>query len=139
MVVLDTARPEHATALDRLDSDQVAWLTTVSESGTPQSTPVWFLWEDGAALVFSQPDTPKVRNVSRNPGTGLHLNSDKGGGHVVALEGTIAVGDEPDAETLARYVAKYRGGLASLGMSGEQFRASYSVPLRFTPARVRAW
>ncbi|HZI98574.1 MAG TPA: pyridoxamine 5'-phosphate oxidase family protein [Actinomycetales bacterium] len=103
------------------------------------SSPVWFLWDAGTALVFSQPDTAKTRNLARNPSAGLHLNSDETGGHVVALEGTMAAGDEPDAETLARYLDKYRRGLGSLGMSDEQFRASYSVPLWFTPGRARVW
>lgn len=54
--------------LDRLRSEQHIWLTTVSGSGAPQPSLVWFLWRDDSVLIFSRPDTPKVRAIRHNPG-----------------------------------------------------------------------
>jgi len=33
---------------------------------------VWFLWNDGSILLYSQPDTPKLRNIAANPRVALH-------------------------------------------------------------------
>jgi hypothetical protein len=37
----------------------------------------------------------------------------------------------------AAYLAKYREGIAGIGMSPEQMAAEYSAALRITPTRVR--
>jgi len=46
MTILSQEKPAHAAAAARLQTEPVIWLTTVTPSGQPQSTPVWFLWED---------------------------------------------------------------------------------------------
>ncbi len=46
MTILDQGKPAHAAAAGRLQSEPIIWLTTVTPSGQPQSTPVWFLWQD---------------------------------------------------------------------------------------------
>lgn len=38
---------EASAALDeRLRTEDIAWITTVTADGQPQSSPVWFLWDD---------------------------------------------------------------------------------------------
>ena len=46
MTILDQARPAHAAAAGRLQSEPIIWLTAVTPSGQPRSTPVWFLWQE---------------------------------------------------------------------------------------------
>ncbi len=41
MTILDPDKPKHAAADGRLASEPIIWLTTVTPSGQPQSTPVW--------------------------------------------------------------------------------------------------
>jgi hypothetical protein len=48
MTILDPDKPKHAAADGRLKSESIIWLTTVTPSGQPQSTPVWFLWQEPA-------------------------------------------------------------------------------------------
>jgi hypothetical protein len=43
MTILNAENPAHAAA-GRLRAEPIIWLTTVTRSGQPQSTPVWFLW-----------------------------------------------------------------------------------------------
>ena len=50
-------------ALKRLQDEQVIWLSTTSPNGTPQPSPVWFVWKDDRVLIYSQPDTPKIRGI----------------------------------------------------------------------------
>ena len=132
---------EVTAALDqRLRTEDIAWITTVTADGQPQSSPVWFLWDDGEFLVYAQPRSPKVRNIRVHPEVSLHLNSDDRGGRVVTFEASarLAAG-QPPVHQAAAYLAKYREGIAGIGMSPEQMAAEYSTALRITPTRVRVY
>ena len=129
-----------SAAEKRLRSDQIAWLTTVSPSGMPQSSPVWFLWDGETFLIYSQPNKPKVRNVESHPKVSLHLDGDGRGGNIVTIEGTARIdGDVPPADTIAAYAEKYAAGIRRLGMDAARFAADYSVAIRISPLRARAW
>ncbi|TLF82479.1 TIGR03667 family PPOX class F420-dependent oxidoreductase [Nocardia cyriacigeorgica] len=138
--LIDPTTEFGAKVAQRLDSEQVVWLTTVGPSGTPQPNPVWFLWRDGEFLLFSQPDRPKLRNIARNPRVSLNLNSTDTGGDVAVFTGTARVEEAtPTPEEIEAYVAKYTEGLVSISMTREQFFAEYSVPVRITPDRLRGF
>jgi PPOX class probable F420-dependent enzyme len=132
---------EASAALDeRLHTEAVAWITTVTPGGQPQSSPVWFLWDEGVFVVYAQPHSWKVRNARTNPKVSLHLNSDEQGGEVVTFEGLAEVLDgHPQAHETPAYLAKYRDGIASIGMTPQQMGAEYATALRITPARVRVY
>jgi PPOX class probable F420-dependent enzyme len=134
---IDTSTPFGARAARRLREDRLAWLTTVSSSGTPQPTPVWFLWEDGSILLYSKPDTPKLRNIARSPRVALNLDGDGRGGDIVVLTGELRVSDDPPADVVPAYVAKYETLIAGHGWTPSSFAADYSVPLRFEPRALR--
>ena len=75
-------------AARRLREDVLAWLTTVDRRGTPQPVPVWFLWDGGTSiLVYSRPDTPKLRSIEGNPRVSLHLDGNGRGGDIVVCLG----------------------------------------------------
>ena len=65
---LDRSSAFQARVYDQLRHDPIVWLTTVSPTGQPQPSPVWFMW-DGAdkIIIYSKPDAPKVRNISGGP------------------------------------------------------------------------
>jgi PPOX class probable F420-dependent enzyme len=124
-------------ALSRLGAEQIVWLSTTSANGTPLPTPVWFLWHDDTVLIYSQPDTAKVKAILRNGRVALNFNSDEHGGNVVILKGTAEiVSNGPAANEVPAYVEKYAGGMASLNMPPEQFAAEYSQMIRVTPDRL---
>ena len=124
---------------ERLDGELVAWMTTVSPSGQPQTSPVWFLVQDEVLVVYSLASTPRTRNVAANPKVCLNLNSPPVGGELVMIEGTAEIVEDggPAFEDRA-YVDKYRGPMADLGMTPESFSADYPVRLHVTPTRLRA-
>jgi PPOX class probable F420-dependent enzyme len=138
--VLDLSSEASAAVAERLRTEGIAWITTVTPGGQPQSSPVWFLWADDEFLVYAQPHSWKVRNIRANPKVSLHLNSDEEGGRVVTFEGSalIAEGEAPVHE-VAAYLTKYREGIADIGMTPEQMGAEYSTALRITPTRVRIY
>ncbi len=129
-----------AAAEKRLRADQIAWLTTVSPSGMPRSSPIWFLWDGETFLIFSQPNKPKVRNVEAHSKVSLHLDGDGRGGNIVTIEGTARIDrDAPPADAVSAYAEKYAAGIRRLGMDAARFAADYSVAIRISPLRARAW
>jgi PPOX class probable F420-dependent enzyme len=125
-------------AEERLRKEIVAWLTTVGGDGTPQPSPVWFLWDGESILIYSQPDTPKVRNITRYPRIALHLDSDGRGGNIVILTGQAIIDrNAPPTNQNPAYLAKYGEEIIGIGMTPESFAAGYSVAIRFTPTKLR--
>ena len=138
--MFDTSTELGTRALRRLRDDQVIWLVTVDPDGTPQPSPIWFLWDAETILFFSQPNKPKLRNIRRNPRVALHFDSDGEGGDIVVLTGTAEVlSEEPPDEQMTAYLAKYRAGIEELGMTPAGMAQEYSVRVRVRPTRLRGF
>lgn len=140
MMVMDTTTPFGARAETRLKNDQIIWLTTVRHDGMPQPTPVWFLWENGTMLIFSEPNQQKIRNIQRDDKVALHFDSDGRGGNIVVFEGQAEILDSaPSQETFAAYFDKYREGIKGLGMAPDEMVKKYSTAIRIRPAKLRGF
>jgi PPOX class probable F420-dependent enzyme len=135
---IDTSTEFGARVTRRLEEETVAWLTTVSAAGTPQPSPVWFIREGDTILIYSQPNTPKLRHIAANPRVSFNLDGDKRGGDIVILTGEAAVDEStPPADEHEAYAARYAEGFRQINMTPEQFARAYSVPIRFRPGRLR--
>jgi len=136
--MIDESTEFGARAARRLREELLAWLTTVDSRGTPQPIPVWFLW-DGAdeLLVYSRPGTAKLRNIEGNPRASLHLDGNGQGGDIVVCLGTLRVSEDPPADHVADYVAKYGSLIARNRWSAASFAEDYQVPLRLSITRIR--
>ena len=62
----------------------------------PQVSLVWFLWDGGEFLIYSEPGKAKLRNMSNNPVVSLNLNS-IGDGGVAVFTGRRLSPDDDDA------------------------------------------
>jgi PPOX class probable F420-dependent enzyme len=132
------ARDDAAWAREHIESDIVAWLTTVAPDGRPQSSVISFLHEDGTILFYSQPDTPKLRNIAHSPMVSFHLQSDAYGDHYLVIEGTAAIDSSvPPSNQHPAYYAKYLEPHAHWKMDVAEVARDFSVPVRITPRRVR--
>ena len=60
-------RPEGREATTPRVPGKYLSLTTYRRDGTPASTPVWFVEEDGRLFVITAPDSYKARRLWRNP------------------------------------------------------------------------
>lgn len=135
--MVDVSTPHGQRTRQRLASEQIVWLVTTSRDGTPQPRPVWFLWHDGKALIFSEPNTPKVRNIERSGRVALHFN-DHDGGDVTVLTGAATVQRElPADDAMRAYVVKYAEGIKNIGLTPETMVERYSAVLWVTPEKVR--
>lgn len=125
-------------AADRLDLESIGWMTTVAPSGTPQTSPVWFLFDGETILVYSLAGTARTANIAANPRVSFHLDGDGLGGAVVVIEADAAIDDGvPKCYDLPAYMDKYRKFMDNYGWTPEYFSEKYPVPIRITPTRVR--
>jgi len=134
--------------LDRLKIEQfagqplLAILTTVNADGSPQSTPVWYLYDGERFKVTSRGDRVKIRNIRRDPRVAIVVVDTAANGDPLTVRGTAEVveeGGEAFTYTMARrYEGRRRGdkearGLIDLARGMGQPR----VIIDITPERVR--
>ena len=135
---LDTSTEFGQRASRRLREDLIGWLVTVTADQAPQPVPVWFWWDGQTCLIYSRPDTGKLRNLAANSRVALHLDGDGQGGNIVILSGEArVVTDAPPADRVPEYLEKYRKAIGRIGMTPTSFAAAYSVAIRLTPSRLQ--
>ena len=139
-MVFDSGSAADVHALERLGADMIGWLTTVTPDGQPQTFPIWFLWEGGEALIYSDRRAKRLVNIRANPRVTLHLNDDGRGGDVVIIEGEARIDDTtPTLPEHAAYRAKYGAWITEQLGSAEEMATIYNVPLRIRPTRGLAF
>ena len=139
-MVFDSGTDADQHALERLRTEVIGWLTTVTPDGQPQSFPIWFLWVDGEALVYSDRRAKRNGNIRANPRVVLHLNDDGTGGDVVIVEGEARIDEStPSVPENPAYLAKYGDLIREQLNSPEEMATIYNVPVWIRPTRGRAF
>ena len=136
---LNSTDPQASAVIERLESERAGWLTTVAPDGTPQSSPIWFIWEDGEMYLYSR-KSPRVSNIRQNPRVSFNLDGNRKGGNVVVFEGTAVIDESaPSVEENDEYLAKYGEVMAERDWSPKWFAERYPVYIRVQPTRFRYW
>src|SRR4029450_5362245 len=105
--MIDCSGDFGARAARRLEQEIVIWLTTVRADGTPQPSPVWYLWADQELLIYSKPNTPKLRNIGQNPKVSVNFDSDGRGGNIVIVAGAARIDEgAPSVLEVGAYLEK---------------------------------
>lgn len=124
--------------LERLVSEQIIWLTTVTTSGRPQPRPVWFLWDGQSVLIYTEHSSWKVAHVETNQQVLLHFNSDQYGGDIQVLLGEARLDwAAPVVRDNPAYISKYVEGIRGIDMDVESYSQRFDTPLRVQVSRVR--
>ena len=132
--------PDSGRAAERLDREVIGWLTTVTASGRPQTSPVWFVVHGDAIYVQSRPHAAKLSNIRANSKVSFHLDSDGAGGDVVTLDADAEILDTAPKELSDVYLEKYERVIRErMRSTPEAMIADYSTTVHLTPRRVRAW
>ncbi|MEA2548637.1 MAG: hypothetical protein QOE42_1235 [Chloroflexota bacterium] len=134
------ADPSVARINRLLETERVVWLSTVNADGTPHLVPIWFSWDREALLIASKPNAKKVANLRTNPSVMLALGEPDHDFDVGMVEGIAELLDAPAATDLpAGHLAKYRRQMAAIGLSADDFLATYSQVIRIRPTRYLRW
>lgn len=136
--MIDESTAFGAQVARHLREDRVAWLTTVTPAGAPLPAVIWFLFDNtDNVLMYSKPDTPRLRNLAANPKVALHFDGDGSGGDIVVLSGEATIGGAAAANEIPAFVEKYRWGFERLRITPEQFAQRYPVPVVIRLTKVR--
>lgn len=127
-------QPPNEHVVTRLRDNVIIWLSTVRADGRPSLAAVWYLWENGTILIFSQPNQ-KIRNVRQNANVSLALDDTDKGADAIVIEGTAELLDAVKLADIPAYTTKYAEQIASLKWTPESMAASYSQAIRITPTR----
>jgi PPOX class probable F420-dependent enzyme len=124
----------------RLRDERLIWFTTVDAKGTPQPTPVWFLWDDTTStiLIYSRADAKRLVHLQQNPRVALNFDGNGTGGNIIVITGDayVSTGD-PSADRLPIYVEKYHDFIVRSFETPEKFASIYPVALRIRPIAIR--
>lgn len=134
-------RPDPARRIDGLlRTEPVLWLSSVRPNGGPHLVPIWFSWDGASILIASKPDAQKIRNLRANPTVMLACGEAEDDFDVGLLEGRAELLDSPASAVLpAAHIAKYADRMAAIGLSRDDFVATYSQVIRITPTRFLPW
>ncbi|HYK83728.1 MAG TPA: TIGR03667 family PPOX class F420-dependent oxidoreductase [Ktedonobacteraceae bacterium] len=136
----DPSTPFGERVARRLRDERLIWLTIVDMKGTPQPTPVWFLWDENTAtfLIYSRSDAKRLEHLKQNSRVALNFDGNGKGGDIIVFTGQAQVSsDDSPADQLPAYVEKYRDYIARTYKTPENFASIYSVALRVRPLVVR--
>ena len=132
--------PNSGRAAERLDREVLGWLTSVTASGRPQTSPVWFVVHDDAIYVQTRPDAAKLANIRANGKVSFHLDGDGAGGDIVTVDADAEILGAAPTGLADVYLAKYERMIRErLRSTPEAMIADYSTTVRVTPRRVRTW
>jgi PPOX class probable F420-dependent enzyme len=132
--------PESGRAAERLGREVMGWLTTVTASGRPRTSPVWFAVHDDVIYVQSRPDAAKLDSIRANGKVSFHLDGDGAGGDIVTIDADAEVLDSAPPGVADVYLAKYERVIRErLRSTPDAMIADYSTTVRVIPRRVRAW
>ena len=124
--------------LERIRHERVIWLTTVSPSGIPQPRPVWFVWDEGDFIVYSNAHAKKLYHIAGNSNVSLHFNTGAAGYDIQVILAKAHIDSKlPPTNLNKAYSEKYGEEILTLVMSAERYAELYSVGLRITPIRIR--
>ena len=136
----DPSTPFGERVARRLRDERLIWLTTVDAKGTPQPTPVWFLWDETSStfLIYSLTNAKRQAHLQQNPRVALNFDGNGKGGDIIVFTGEAQVSsDDPPADQLPAYVEKYRDFITRSFGTPANFASKYSVALRIRPMALR--
>ena len=131
---------DQPSVLAQLDEELIGWLTTVTEAGQPQASPVWHVADGDELLIYSRGDATRLTNLKSNPKVAYNLRGDSHGDTIVTLEGTARIdATAPSPIRVPTYMTKYIEEMARLGWSPEEYAEEFPVAIRITITRIRAF
>src|SRR5262245_42089440 len=134
-----------ARVRDFLDASTVVELATISPSGRPFVTPLWFVGDDGALYVTTAATSRAARNVATHPAVAMLLHGDCDGrrDRVLLLRGTATMHHAfPSWRVLAKLALKYylspQGALSEVRHAAQwPLRLLYYADARGGPSYLR--
>jgi F420H(2)-dependent biliverdin reductase len=115
--------------IEKLESQQNLWFSSVRADGRPHLVPVWFVWFEGKLYIGTEPKSVKSKNIQTHPKVAVALEDAV---KPVICEGTARPIERPWSEgLLAAFFKKYEWDL----LKEEQ----YNCVIEISPERWLGW
>ena len=137
--MIDLTTKHGQRVAQRLQEEEVLWLTTTGKDGTPQPRPVWFLWNGESILIYSEPDTAKLRHLDAQARVALNFNTTAEGYDVAVLIGEASLVSDVPADEVENYLDKYNEAIPGIDYTRENFMEAFSVPIQVKPVSLRGF
>ena len=122
-----------------LSQPLTAQLVTMYAAGTPHVAPVWFLWDNGRALVMADRSAVKVRNIRRNSAVALCVPTADHPYSFVTIEGTAEVTDSGLDDMVRRTCVLYEGEERGAEFAAELLADERLTLIVISPGRFISW
>ena len=97
------------STLALLDGPNFAVVATLTASGAPHTSTVWYLRDGDAILISVTADKLKARNLARDPRISLTVSDRADPYHSVDIRGSAELVDDPAKKLPARLAERYLG------------------------------
>lgn len=134
--MLKAITPEILAFLEREKVPGV--LSTLSPSGAPITSAVWFGFVDGDIVISTPVDRPKARNARLDSRVSFIVDTKEMPYRGVAIEGQAEVIDDPEKSLMRAIAHRYLGPDLPPAMA-ERIARNERVVLRIHAERVRPW
>jgi PPOX class probable F420-dependent enzyme len=111
----------------------VASLTTVGDDGFPQSTLVWFLYDEGELKISLNKSRLKTKNLRKRPQVSLLIIDWNDPMKYLEIRGNARLEDDTDGGFAQKVGAKYGADLAAYDAPGDE-----RVVATIEPHNIRA-
>ena len=123
-----------------LKQTEVAVISTIDEFGRPRSAPIWFLWEDGAAYMFTARSTLKWHNLQVRPHASLCIDKREPPYSSVIMDGPVQETDRPLYELVLSMALRYYGEEKGRSFAeGYQDESSRVVAFKLSPRHIASF
>ena len=122
-----------------LSQPQTAQLVTMYAAGAPHVAPVWFLWDNGRAMVMAGRTTVKVCNIRRNPAVALSVATADHPYSFVTIEGTASITDTGLDDMVRRTCVLYEGDQRGAEFAAQLLSEERLTLIVITPNRFISW
>jgi PPOX class probable F420-dependent enzyme len=115
------------------ESKALAHIATIGPDGGPQSSPVWFDWEDNQLRVSLYDSSQKMKNLRRDPRLSVSIVDPANAYRYVEIRG-MAVSFQPD--TNLEFITKMAGKYLGLDHYPWHEEGQVEVTVTITPNRI---
>lgn len=104
---------------DLIEKNQIVILSTIGPASEPQTTALWFLFEDDLVKLSLNNSRQKLKNLKRNPAYSAIFVDPGNPYRTIELRGTATVEPDPDYVVADKIGAKYGSDLRDMDQPGE--------------------
>lgn len=122
-----------------LSQPRTAQLVTMHAAGTPHVAPVWFLWDNGRALVMADRSAVKVQNIRRNSAVALCVCTPDHPYSFVTIEGTADLTDNGLEDMVRRTCSLYEADERGAEFAAQLLSEERLTLIVISPDRFISW